>query len=62
VESQERTTTTEYSTGRPNQVETMALVSKTQSCTLRLRVDGGGLITGVEQDGLTKRVAPSVRN
>jgi hypothetical protein len=51
VESQERTTTTEYSSGRPNQVETTALVAKMQSCTLRLLVDGGGLIAGVQQDG-----------
>jgi hypothetical protein len=51
VEAQERTTVTDYSSGRPNQVETMALVTRMQSCTLRLSVDGGGVITGVEQDG-----------
>jgi hypothetical protein len=51
VEAVERTTTTEYATGRPNAVGTTALVPKRQSCTLRLLVDGGGVITAVEQDG-----------
>jgi len=51
VDVPERTTTTEYSTGRPNEVETMALVPRMQSCTLSLLVDGSGLITAVQQDG-----------
>jgi hypothetical protein len=51
VEAVERMTTTEYSAGRPNEVETTALVPRMQSCTLRLLVDRSGLITAVEQDG-----------
>ena len=51
IEAMERTTTTEYANGRPNEVATTALVAKRQSCTLSLLVDGGGIITAVEQDG-----------
>jgi len=51
VEMPERRTVTDYSTGRANQIETTVMVAKMQSCTLRLRADGGGLVTAVEQDG-----------
>src|SRR5476649_1013094 len=51
VDVPERTTTTEYSAGRPNQVESTVLVPRMQSCTLSLLVDGSGLITAVQQDG-----------
>ncbi len=51
VNMPETRTTMEYSTGRPNPVETTVFVMKNQPCTLRVTADAAGVISAAEQDG-----------
>lgn len=51
VDTPTRTTTTEYSAGRPNSVETMVMRPQRQTCILRLVADGAGTIGEVEPKG-----------
>ena len=52
VNMPETRTTMEYSTGRPNAVETTVFVMKNQPCTLRVTADAGGVISAAEKDGV----------
>lgn len=45
------TTTTDYSTGRPNTVESVSFVGQMQSCTLLMFADTAGIIGSVQRDG-----------
>ena len=42
----------DYSTGRPNAVETVVFVEKMQPCTLRVTANAAGIITAAEKDGV----------
>lgn len=46
-----RTARTDYSTGRPNTVETTEMRPQMQSCTLSVVADGRGVITDADQQG-----------
>lgn len=52
VNMPETRTTMEYSTGRPNPVETTVFVMKNQTCTLRVTADAAGIISAAEKDGV----------
>ena len=52
VNMPEKRTTMEYSTGRPNPVETTVFVMKNQPCTLRVTADAAGVISAAEKDGV----------
>ncbi len=51
-------TTMEYSTGRPNAVETVVFVPKMQPCTWRVTADATGVISAAEQDGTYAACGP----
>ena len=46
-----RRTTTEYSAGRPNTTETTVYETQTQTCTVRVTSDAGGIVTAADLDG-----------
>ena len=53
-----RTTTTDYSSGRPQAVEETRFGPQVQFCTLVLVVDARGLVTDFTRDGSRQACAP----
>jgi hypothetical protein len=51
VDTPTRTTRTDYSSGRPNTIETMAMRPQVQACTLTVVADGTGTITDADRRG-----------
>jgi hypothetical protein len=56
-----KTTTTEYSSGRPNTVETVSYLRQTQTCMLRLAADAAGIIAAFEWQGSNEACSPLFR-
>lgn len=53
-----RTTTIDYSSGRPMPIDNTTFMQQTQYCTLVLVVDGAGVVSDFSRDGSRQACAP----